>query len=653
MRTLSATLLAAQRSASGVPYFRVRAIEQVANVNRLRYTNYYAGSEESNRAAVAVFGDGSLVRMREATEALYWDRITNPGPGSVYSNWTSVGAAYNYPAICAAGANGERVFLTPDNARIYAERTTDNGATWVWDGELYYTGGAAIDHLAIAMKSDGTVLVIFNVGATVCRIKKSGGTWGAAAAWGNSVASVTGLAVLYSSDFNCVVTGTDAAGNSCVWGVIYGDGYSYGVDTWGPLQLMEKASSGSGVTFSYPAMLKCDVIHVFFRENFSGTGAYNRQMRTHLAAGDDFVNNRIREPMPFNWSASYGVAAAYGNGNAWLVSPARVWCAPGVPAYLDLTADVQRVLIEVTRFAGEARVELRNDDARYASPSGALSEGAQVEIDLGYKTTAGNEYSPGLCFWIDRFEWNRDPGRSRLEIVAGDIWHLLGKWRARRQHQWAAGDKNIFQLLAWVCARAGVRFTAYSYSSQVVNWYPSFTIAAGESAAVAIQRLLDKVTDEVLSVSGELVLVNPLDTDVSTYSYGGSHTILGARYGTRADTYNRFRVFGPASELGEAFSWGQIDYNGDRLLVLRDANLTAAADLADRATAMRREMEKLSEGGHILVPVNCGQELWDVIDVTDPYAGLSTAKRRVRGYIVDYDTSRKARYQERLFLGSP
>ncbi len=650
MRSLSATLLAAQKAASGVPYVRVRAIEKVANVNRLRYTKYYTGTEASNRAAVAVFGDGSLARMREDAGDIYWSRVTNPGPGSDYSSWTLIGSPYQCPAICASGANGWRFLLSNDGLNLYSGYTTDNGVTWAAASSIY-TAASAIGHLAAAMKADGTVLVIFSIGATVYKVKRVAGVWGAAAAWGNVVSSVTGLAVLYSSDFNCVVTGTDASGNSNVWGVIYGDGYSYAVDTWGPLQLMERAASGCGVTFSYPAMLKCDVIHVFFRENFSGTGAYNRQMRTYLALGDDFVNNRIREPQPFNWGASYGVAAAYGNGNAWLVSPARVWCAPGVPAYLDLTGDVHGVLIEVTRFAGEAKVELRNDDARYASLSGALSEGAQLEIDLGYKTTAGNEYSPGLYFWIDRFEWNRDPGRSRLEVTAGDLWYLLGKWRARRQHQWAAGEKNIFQLLAWACARAGVRFSAYSYSSQAVNWYPSFTIPAGESAALAVQRLLDKVTDEVLNVSGELVLVNPLDTDVSTYSYGGAHTILGARYATRADTYNRFRVFGPASELGEAFSWSQLDYNADRLQVARDVNLTTAADLADRATAMKREMEKLSEGGAIVVPVNCGQELWDVIDVTDSYAGLSAALRRVRGYIVDYDTDRKARYEERLFLG--
>ncbi|MBI4758277.1 MAG: hypothetical protein HY783_04660, partial [Chloroflexi bacterium] len=170
MRTLSATLLAAQKATAHEPYVRVRVIEKVANVNRLLYTKCYTGSEASNRAAVAVFGDGSLVRMREDAGNVYWDRIASPGPSSVYSNWTLIGA-YIYPAICASGANGLRFFLSGDGLTLYAQSTTDNGVTWSAASAIY-TAASAIGHLAAAMKSDGTVLVIFSIGANVYKIKR-------------------------------------------------------------------------------------------------------------------------------------------------------------------------------------------------------------------------------------------------------------------------------------------------------------------------------------------------------------------------------------------------------------------------------------------------------------------------------------------------
>ena len=54
--------------------------------------------------------------------------------------------------------------------------------------------------------------------------------------------------------------------------------------------------------------------------------------------------------------------------------------------------------------------------------------------------------------------------------------------------------------------------------------------------------------------------------------------------------------------------------------------------------------------GAILIPVNCGQQLYDVVDITDSRAGLETAKRRVIGLTLVY-RPRRGEYQQRLLLG--
>jgi len=57
-----------------------------------------------------------------------------------------------------------------------------------------------------------------------------------------------------------------------------------------------------------------------------------------------------------------------------------------------------------------------------------------------------------------------------------------------------------------------------------------------------------------------------------------------------------------------------------------------------------------SVDGSILIPVNCGQQLYDVIDITDSRAGLEAARRRVNGLTLVYSPSR-GEYQQRLLLG--
>jgi len=56
--------------------------------------------------------------------------------------------------------------------------------------------------------------------------------------------------------------------------------------------------------------------------------------------------------------------------------------------------------------------------------------------------------------------------------------------------------------------------------------------------------------------------------------------------------------------------------------------------------------------GEITVPVNCGQELYDVVEATDPGAGLTAAKRRVLGISLRYSTGERPEYQQRIALGA-
>jgi hypothetical protein len=73
----------------------------------------------------------------------------------------------------------------------------------------------------------------------------------------------------------------------------------------------------------------------------------------------------------------------------------------------------------------------------------------------------------------------------------------------------------------------------------------------------------------------------------------------------------------------------------------------------ERADALQRKVALGEEGGEVLVPVNCGQELYDVVSITDAAAGLSTARRRVLGMTLRYSADRRSpAYEQRLRLGA-
>src|SRR4030042_1280930 len=106
MRQLSATLLAAQRQAAGVPAGKVPAVNKIGGVVSYDWSRLYPGSEDDYYHGLAMPGDGSLVRARVTPPAdsrkLYRQRVANPGPESNFSQWTYTS---QYSAIVVAAAS--------------------------------------------------------------------------------------------------------------------------------------------------------------------------------------------------------------------------------------------------------------------------------------------------------------------------------------------------------------------------------------------------------------------------------------------------------------------------------------------------------------------------------------------------------------------
>lgn len=655
MRYLSPSLLAAQQSASAVPYVRVEVRERIANTARPAWERLYAGDELDHHHGAAMPGDGSLVRARvdPSTGALYLQRTVDPGPGSDFAAW-SYQAAVSASAGISATAAGAMVlilYVDTDNRTIKCIESTDYGASFGGPATVV-AAGSAVGWMASGLKSDGTALLVYSVGAVVYAVKRSGGSWGTPAAWSNSVASVTGLACRHVVDFDIVIAGSDAAGAAKVWTAIYGDGFNQPADTWSALRELARADSGSSVQFRCPSLDRADCYRVFFIEKYSGSQAYSRPQWSNLPPLGDLVAHTWREPVPFDLSSEYGVAITHAADYAWLSTPSGVWRAPLVTPPLDVTDDVLEVQMECGPFDGRLRVVLRNDDGRYSdlSPT-VIKRGSQVDISPGFVTGAGAEVSEGLRFWIEGWEHASGRGGATVTLFARDGWSLIEGWRARREYAWAAGAASVFQILSFVFARAGLQYGCRTSSDTLGSLRPAFAIHPGEDGRTAVRRLLTTVPDVVMMSGENATGIDPLPDEDAVYSYGGGHPVLSGRYAVRTPDYNRVQVFGRGVMI-DSLDWAGIADIYDRLAQVHDVNLSTVDEAQERAIAARREAEMTSLAGEIVVPVNCAQELYDVVTVTDAGAGLAAARRRVMGVALRYSRSRDAVYEMRLALGA-
>ena len=396
----------------------------------------------------------------------------------------------------------------------------------------------------------------------------------------------------------------------------------------------------------------------FFVEKFTGTKAYNRPFWSHSIENSAFLSNLWREPVPFNLESQYGLAISHHGEYCWLSSPSGVWRAPLTVETVNISGDILTLRQKTGEESGKLTVELRNDDGRYASLPSPLELGCQLEFSPGYVTSQGNEVSSGQAFWLESYEYITAGGKASLILYGWDAWTWLSEWRARHQFRWnkASQEMNVKQILEFVLARVGLKLEVKSQSSVITSYYPDFAIHPNTSGEMIIRRLLSFVPDVLLIEGNKAYLVNPQSGNSSVYSYGSAHPIFEGEYREGAQELNRIQVEGynPANGkpiIVDSFDWDEIGRVYDRLSQVEDRNIDTVAKAEQRGEAHLRQAEIDSVSGAIRIPPNCGQQLYDVIDITDSRAGLSAQKKRVLGLILVYEP-RRGKYEQRLLLGA-
>jgi len=682
MRTLSATLLAAQKKPDRLPYVEAKVYDFEQGIKRLSWTRIYTGAETDDHHGIAFDGQGSMHRIRAAaSNKLYWQKITSPGSGSDYTSWTEIAADCTGP--CAIAAYGAKVYIfyrkTDNTLRKYYSH--DYGANWTNAQLVAY---ADVLSMAACWWGTGDIVVCFALKASEVNgivldssdQSTTPNTWNDAT---HPLSTTYGIGATYNAFWpgcELVLAGkeTDTPYNHYnLFRTLFSAAYNFTA-----LESFLMSPDGENITYEYPdchlpaSPESYETTRITGVEKFTGTTAYTRPLTCHLVKGTYFSDTTFTEPKPFlELTSSYGLRLQSTAAYWWLERPDGVWRAtrPAASA-LDLTDDI----IALTQHCHSERsgesliITLDNSTSKYASPrTGGLASlrfRGEIVLKLGYMTPAGDESSEAGTYWIDGWEYSSSPSQSLFTLHCLDAWGLARRWSARYQMRWnkdAVGPKNVWNIIYRVLARFGIKLwnnPAVTRSSAILNLYPDFTVNPGTAGDTAIRRLLSFVPDGLIITGQQAFAKNILDSEASSYTYStapGSHVILSGEYSEHVPTSRTRaigRTAGGARILEDAFDWDLLAEAIDILEQDYDPNLDAANRTQERADALLRMASLQSQRGAITIPTNCGQELYDVITLTDVRVGLSGEKYRVAAITTGYDR-RQGRYKQQLTIGAP
>jgi hypothetical protein len=538
MRTLSATLLAAQKKAVRLPYIEALVHDYEAGIKRLTWTRLYTGSEPDNHHGIAIDGQGSMHRIRAAaSDKLYYQKITSPGPSSDYSQWTQVAADCAGP--CSIAAYGTKVYIfykkTDDTLRKYYSH--DHGQNWT-NAELSAYGGVL--SMAAAWWATGDTVVCFALKSTqVNAITLDTGTQVATQhAWSDGnhpLLDTYGIGATYNASLQqceIVIAGkeSDSPYNHYdLFRTKLSNLYNFYA-----LESFLMSPDGEDITYEYPdchlppSPQAYETNRIVAAEKFTGTTAYARPITSHMVKGTSWSDTTFTEPRPFlDIASAYGLRLQSTTDYSWLERPDGVWRAPRPAADpLDISGHIVRLSSRAEGVATSDHaltIELDNSKGYFASPGeGALASlrfRAEIVLKLGYKTTAGSETSEAGTYWIDGWQYSTtQQTQSTLTLFCLDGWGLMARWTARYQMRWNKDDvnpKSVWQILYQLLARVGLQLTnepSKPQSTAILNFYPDLVLDQGTPGTQALNRLLSFVPDGLVFRGQQAFTKNPWPT---------------------------------------------------------------------------------------------------------------------------------------------
>jgi len=413
MRTLTATLEAAQKKAKRLPYVEAKLYDYEQGIKRLSWEKLYTGSEPDNHHGIAIDGNGDMHRIRTEGTSLYYQKqsipFATPFPYTFpiglcdaheLDQWTEI--ATDCAGPCAIAAYGEKVYIfyrTSTNV-LWKYYSHNYGQNW---NNAQLIALADVLSMSASWWGDTARVVCFAATAIKVSAVELDSTTQAATEYyyNHALDAAYGIGSTYGAgSFSIVLGGKDTDGTTAVVTYsLYSTSYD-ATHSFSALRILITAQDDVLTAFKYPDCHRplvaqaYEALQLSLVEEFSGITAYSRPLSAHLVKDSDWSSATITEPRPFvNTTSTYGLRLATDETHWFLSMPSGLWRAPRFPADpLDLTP----YIVELHQAVNDAQpgyliLQLDNSKGHFASPGegelASLRFRAEIALKLGYKTT--------------------------------------------------------------------------------------------------------------------------------------------------------------------------------------------------------------------------------------------------------------------------
>ncbi len=520
---------------------------------------------------LAVPGDGSVCRIRNAAGTLYYQHVASPGPSSDWSAWTNLGSVVAGPVAIAAGGASVAVFGS-DGVNLWRRESADCGVSWgSWT--KFPNARPCERGCVAAFKSNGDLACVHasdvNDPTSLYIQVRTGGTWstGYGQIWGDH--PVSALAMYHDGDWNILALLLDGSYIRLARSV-YGDGGQYTAGAWsgwefinsykakvdftGQMSLRRFRTRKGGHTPTYYEQvsavnearavdnLAVDDPFVAYHAALGAVFSFSKDNRPwfyRLRPGTLFKDADWYRAYPLEVTATYGLALACDGTYLYASAPNQVWRtglpgswsppSPGAGAGTNYAIPAKHVLSvreQVSAHeAGSLEVVLDNSKGAYnvigsgpPSLNASLKRGSQVTLSIGYRGSEDMLSQAGKYF-IEALGYSRKPGESLFTIRCIDAWGLLERYAFSRPAEWNAGSSThtAYDLIEKVVQSVGGSLSYKSRSSFITSFYPHIQVNAGENGAAVLRHLLSLVPDVIYFVGLDGCIVYPQATDSPTY----------------------------------------------------------------------------------------------------------------------------------------
>jgi hypothetical protein len=356
--------------------------------------------------------------------------------------------------------------------------------------------------------------------------------------------------------------------------------------------------------------------------------------------------------VPVNYGGAEGLviaADAGGSGYVYETAPDAVFRASQSQLIATLTPDVIAAALDERGDGTRGYIDIDNASGAYAGPPAPIAIGNLVGVAWGYRTASGLLSSRMADLWIASHEYRRSGGRSVLRLHVEGGWEILR--RSRQRAQIVHTSDAYLTVLLRIFSRAGLQLTTASVSTRAQTVTPKFTIAPDATGFDSVRRALAFLADGIrMRTIAGATITEPLASAASDYTFGTAHPLREVSLVTEPPSVTEAQGLG-AGAFGEAIDFANAALSIGAREEQRDASSVTGATAAATAVAHLRQRALETRAGAIVVPPNCGQELLDVIDFTDPLISPTAVKRRVAELRWRYGRH-AAVYEQTIILGA-